>query len=400
LGGAINAQVVSPFNIRYQTNQKGGIVILSNVSLTCNSNNAVCGTYQQQVPPAGNHNQDGNIVMGFVDVDAVTSTYNSSSDSLDLNNCSEILWAGLYWSARVTTTTTNYISRNTVRIRTNDDSYQTLTADETLDVPSISTNQNFQMPSYFCYKDVTGIVQAGGNKARYTIANVVSQTGLNNLFGAWSLVVVYKNVFQSMRNLTVFDGMAYVSSGNSVDLPISGFVTPQLGPVSFELGVVAYEGDRNIQGDRLQFNGNGTFQDIIDPMRSTNDFFNSTSTSNGAYTPHRNPSYNNNLGLDCGIFNPNNTSLNYIGNNVTSATIKVVTSQDAILPRVITSAIDILEPDLRANVRIKDLNGGLTNPGDILEYTLVGKNIGSDASLETFMVDTLDPRTTYVPGSI
>jgi gliding motility-associated-like protein len=399
-GGVINAQVVSPFNIRYQTNQKGGIVILSNVSLTCNSNNANCGTYQQQAPPGGNHNQDGGIVMNFVDVDNDANTFMSSSDSLDLINCSEILWAGLYWSARITDTNTNYVTRNTVKIRTNNSAYQTLTADQILNVPNIPTNQNFQMPSYFCFKDVTGIVQAGGNKARYTIANVVSQTGVNNLFGAWSLVVVYKNVFQSMRNLTVFDGMAYVSNNNSVDLPISGFVTPQLGPVSFELGVVAYEGDRNISGDRLQFNGNGSFIDVIDPMRSSNDFFNSTSTSNGAYTPFRNPSYNNNLGLDCGIFNPNNASLNYIGNNVTSATIKVVTTQDAILPRVITSAIDILEPDLRANVRIKDLNGGLTNPGDILEYTLVGKNIGSDASLETYMIDTLDPRTTYVPGSI
>jgi hypothetical protein len=177
LGGAINAQVVSPFNIRYQTNQKGGIVILSNVSLTCNSNNPVCGTYQQQAPPTGNHNQDGEIVMGFVDVDAVTSTYNSSSDSLNLNNCSEILWAGLYWSARVTTNTTNWVSRNTVRIRTNNASYETLTADQTLDVPSIATNQNFQMPSYFCYKDITGIVQSGGNKTTWhPIENVGGAT--------------------------------------------------------------------------------------------------------------------------------------------------------------------------------------------------------------------------------
>jgi hypothetical protein len=61
-GEIVTAQVVSPFNIRYQTNQKGGIVILSNVSLTCNGNNPNCGTFQQQVPPAGNHNQDGNIV--------------------------------------------------------------------------------------------------------------------------------------------------------------------------------------------------------------------------------------------------------------------------------------------------------------------------------------------------
>jgi hypothetical protein len=375
LNFSANAQVVSPFNIRYQTNQKGGIVILSNVSLTCNSNNGNCGVYQQQVPPTGNHNQDGGIVMNFVDVDNDANTFMSSSDSLNLANCSEILWAGLYWSARVTTTTTNYITRNTVRLKTNNDVYQNLTADQTLDVPSIPTNQNFQMPSYFCFKDVTSIVQSGGSKAKFTIANVVSQTGVNNLFGSWSLVVVYKNIFQSMRNLTVFDGMAYVSSGNSVDLPISGFITPQLGPVSFELGVVAYEGDRNIQGDRLQFNGNGSFIDVTDPLRNSIDFLNSTSTSNGVFTPFRNPNYKNNLGLDCGIFYPNNASFNYIGNNQSSATIRVVTSQDAILPRVITSAIDILEPDLRANVRIKDINGGATNPGDILEFTLVGKNI-------------------------
>jgi uncharacterized repeat protein (TIGR01451 family) len=203
-----------------------------------------------------------------------------------------------------------------------------------------------------------------------------------------------------MRNLTVFDGMAYVSNGNSVDLPISGFTTPLLGPVSFELGIVAYEGDRNIQGDRLQFNGNGTFQDVPDAMRSASDFFNSTCTYNGAYTPFRNPSYNNNLGFDSGIFFPNNTNLDYISNNVSNATVRVVTSQDAILPRVITSAIDIFEPDLRADVRIRDINGGNVNPGDVLEYTVVGKNIGSDLSINTYMVDTLDPRTTFVPGSI
>ncbi len=163
---ALFSQVVSPFNIRYQTNQKGGIVILSNVSITCNSSSSNCGTFQQQAPPGGNHNQDGGIVMDFIDVDGVSSTYNSSSDSLNLANCSEILWAGLYWSARVSESTTNYNSRNQVRIRRNSGSYQTLLADQTLDVPNIPSNPNFQMPSYFCYKNVTSIVQAGGARAR------------------------------------------------------------------------------------------------------------------------------------------------------------------------------------------------------------------------------------------
>ncbi len=394
------SQIVSPFNIRHQVNQKGNITLLSNVAITCNASNSFCGGYQNQLPPNGNHNQDGGVVFDYVDTDNNSSTFQSSSDSLTLPNCSEITWAGLYWSARINTNTTNYTDRNKVKLKTNNGAYQQLTADQILDVATIPGNANFSMPGYYCFKDVTGILQAAGTNARVTIADIVSQTGSNNLFGAWTIFVVYKNTLLSMRNLTVFDGMAFVSNGNTLDIPISGFNTPSLGPVSFQLGIMAHEGDRNITGDRLQFNGNGAFIDVPDALRNANDFFNSTSTLNGVLSPFRLPSYNNNLGFDSGIFNPNNGTLNYLSNAASSATIRVVTSQDAIIPRAISSAIDIYEPDLRSSVRINDLNGGLAQPGDILEYTIVGKNIGSDISVGTFMTDTLDPRVTFLPGTI
>ena len=394
------SQIVSPFNIRYQVNQKGNITLLSNVAITCNSSNANCGTYQNQLPPNGNHNQDGGVVFGYVDVDNNSSTFQSSSDSLSLPNCSEISWAGLYWSARVNTSTTNYTDRDKVKFKTNNGAYQQLTADQMLDIATIPGNANFAMPGYYCFKDVTSILQAAGTNARVTVADIVSQTGSNNLFGAWTIFVVYKNTLLSMRNLTVFDGMAYVSNGNTLDIPISGFNTPNLGPVSFQLGIMAHEGDRSLQGDRLQFNGNGAFLDVPDPIRNANDFFNSTSTLNGALSPFRIPSYNNNLGFDSGLMNPNNSTFNYLPNAATSATVRVVTSQDAIIPRAISSAIDIYEPDLRTSVRINDLNGGLAQPGDVLEYTIVGKNIGSDVSINTFLTDTLDPRVTFNPGTI
>lgn len=400
ISSTLSAQIVSPFNIRYQTNQKGGITILSNLALTCNSNNNNCATYQNQFPPTGNHNQDGGITMGYVDTDVSALTWMSSSDSLNLPICSEISWAGLYWSARINTNTTNYANRNKVRIKVNNGAFINLTADNLLDVTTIPGNQGFAMPGYYCFKDITSIVQPTGGNGRFTIANIVAQTGSNNLFGAWSIVVVYKNSLQSMRNLTVFDGMAYVSNQNNLDIPISGFTTPSVGPVSFELGVVAYEGDRSIQGDRLQFNGNGTFLNVPDPLRNVNDFFNSTITSNGSLTPYRIPSYNNTLGFDAGIFIPNNSTQTYLPNSATSATVRVATSQDAILPRVITSAIDIYEPDLRATVYINDLNGPPAMPNDILEYKIVGKNIGSDLSLNTFITDTLDIRTEYIPNTI
>ena len=276
------SQVVSPFNVRYQTNQKGGIQMISNVALTCNASNNNCATFQNQFPPNGNHNQSGGVVMEYVDIDTDPSTWMSSSDSLALPACSEVSFAGLYWSARVQPNTTQYVNRNQIKIKLGNFFYQNMTADETIDVLDIPGNPFFAMPGYYCFKNITPLVQASGGNGRFTIANISSETGDENLFGAWTIVVVYSNQLESMRNLTVFDGMGYVSGQNNLDIPISGFLTPTVGPVSFELGVVAYEGDRGIQGDRFQFDGAGGFLDVPDPLRTPSDFFNSTITSGGA----------------------------------------------------------------------------------------------------------------------
>ena len=392
-----HSQIVSPFNARYQNNQKGGITYISNVSVSCGSANG-CSTAQQQTVVSGG-NSNGAYTQSYVDLDGDSSTFMSSSDSLNLANCSEILWAGLYWSARINVNTNNYSNRNSVKLRINNGSYQTLTADQLLDVPTIN-GASWSHPSYYCFKNITSIVQANGINDRYTVADLVTQTGSTNLWGGWSIVVVYKNVYEPMRNLTVYDGFANIGVGNSLDIPVSGFVTPLVGPVSFELGVIALDGDRDSQGDQLQFNGAGTFVNVSDALHNTNNFFNSMISENGVITPFRNPNYNNSLGYDAGIFSPNNATYQYLSNGATNATIRISTSSENILSRVITSAIDVYEPDIRASVRIADLNGGQVNPGDILEYTMVGKNIGSDISVGTFMTDTLDPRVSYVPNSI
>ena len=391
----LNAQVVDPFAIRYQNSQKGGIRLLSNVSVSCTN----CAATTSQIPPIGTGQNNG-LNASYVDIDGVAGTYMSSSDSLNLPNCSEILWAGLYWSARIggnglsPTSVTNYALRNQVRLRVNNGAYVSLTADEILD--NTTGHQ-----TYHCFKNITSIVQASGIAARYTIANLVTRTGTDNMYGGWTIVVVYNNVFESMRNLTVFDGLANVSAGNTVNIPLSGFLTPLTGPVNFELGVVSHDGDRGQTGDQLLFNGVGNnYVNVFDALHTQNDVFNSTIARNGVMTPFRNPNFNNTLGHDASVFSPNNMTYNYIGNNTTSANIRITTGGETILTSVVTSVIDVYEPDLRATVYMQDLNGGLVQPGDVLEYTLVGKNIGSDISNGTYMSDTLDPRTTYLPGSI
>ncbi|MEY4893239.1 MAG: hypothetical protein RL751_49, partial [Bacteroidota bacterium] len=388
-------QIVSPFNIRYQTQQKGGIRFISNVSVTCNSSTS-CTNAQAQIAPSGT-GQNNSYTMSYVDIDGDPTTFMSSSDSLNLPNCSEITWAGLYWGGKINTSTTNYANRSNIKLKVNNGSYQQLTADQTI-------NNTTGAVSYFCYKNITNIVQGAGIKGRFMIADQIQQVNSSNLFGGWSIVVIYKNISEPYKNLTVFDGLANVSQGsasNTVTIPISGFLTPLSGAVSFELGVIAYDGDRSQTGDQLLFNGVGTnYVQVSDVLHTATDMFNSTIAYNAVMTPFRNPSYNNTLGYDANIFIPNNAAQNYLSNGATSANIRVTTTSETILSRVITSAIDIYEPDLRATVFVNDLNGGAVAPGDILEYTVSGKNIGSDVALNSFITDTLDIRMAYVPNSL
>lgn len=387
------AQVITPFKIRKTVTQKGGIIYLSNTSSKATPDNIV----QNEMPPSGT-GYDNNFTNTYVDIDGDASTFMSSSDQLNLPNCSEITWAGLYWGADCSVGDENYATRDQVKLKVNNGSYINLTADYKYD-----NTTGFK--TYHCFKDVTSILKANGLNDRYTIANVATDIGGKNLFGGWSIVVIYKNSTQTMRNLTVFDGLASVTAGtySTVDIPISGFQTPLAGPVTFELGLIAYDGDRSLTGDQLLFKGASSFINISDALHATNDVFNSTLSRKGVLTPLRNPSYNNTLGYDANIFSPENSSKNYIGNNAISATIRQTTGGETYLTQVVTSAIDVYEPDLRSAVRVKNItHPGTTTAekGDILEYTVNGLNIGSDPSVNTFVTDTIEGNAQYVPGSL
>ena len=167
----VQSQVIFPFGIRYQTSQKGGLRFISNASVSCNSSTS-CNTAKAELPPAGT-GQNNSFTMSYIDMDGDASTFMSSSDSLNLDNCSEILWAGLYWGAKINTSTTNYATRSNIKLKVNSGAYQDLSADQTLAYTGTV--------SYFCYKNITSIVQSAGIKARFTMANLVTQTNSTNL---------------------------------------------------------------------------------------------------------------------------------------------------------------------------------------------------------------------------
>jgi uncharacterized repeat protein (TIGR01451 family) len=292
------------------------------------------------------------------------------------------LWAGLYWGAVAAAST----ARRDVSFKTPGGSYQTLTADW---LASTGSPSNYQAA-----KVVTSLVTQSGN---YTVANVQARTG-QTFYGGWALVVVYQHNAAQFRNLTVYDGYDVVNTGNQPSIALSGFLTPQVGPVGARIGVVAYEGDAGTggTGDNILFNGT----QLTDSLNPSNNFFNSSITrlGNRISAPDKNPDYVNQLGFDIDVVNANGVLLP----NATNATVQLTTSNETYYLGVITTAIDIHVPNLSASLTktVADLNGGSLNPGDILEYTISFKNTGQDIATKVFVIDPIPSGTTFVPGSL
>jgi gliding motility-associated-like protein/uncharacterized repeat protein (TIGR01451 family) len=399
---SLHAQVVEDFGIRHQTQQNGGIQFLANTSLYCGTGNQ-CVQAQNALPITGFPQDDNNDHdMVYFNSDSDSQTWSSSSDSLSLGICAEISFAGLYWAGRLGNGfVANEALKDQVKIKAaNEDAYIDVFADESIDFNASNTD------NYCCFADVTEWASNNPTNARYTVANVVADQD-DSSWGGWVLIIVYADAAEPMRNLTVFDGLAMITyswggggDNSTVDVPISGFLTPPFGPVSLNLGVVAYDGDRGSAGDQLGFDGTGTFTYIEDATHDINNVFNSTHSTGGIMNPWRVPAFNNTLGHDANVFAPDNSTFDFLPNNATDAEIRITTGGESITVHAITSSIDVYEPDLRATVYIEDLNGGIAEPGDVLEYTVVAKNLGSDAAKEVFMTNTLDIRTNYIEGSL
>ncbi|MFT6245851.1 MAG: hypothetical protein ACJA0U_003149, partial [Salibacteraceae bacterium] len=182
-------QTIDPFAIRYQTNQKGGLSILANVSVGCGT----CSAHTE-LPPGGISDNNG-VTSNFVDIDSDLSTFSSSSDQLNLANCSEITFAGLYWEGHLDNQPANtpgWANRSNIKLKVDAGVYMDLIADETLD-------NGVGKSTFFCFKDITSIVQANSITSNYTVANIVTDVG-SNTFGGWTIVIVYNNIYETMKN--------------------------------------------------------------------------------------------------------------------------------------------------------------------------------------------------------
>ena len=377
-----HAAVIRGFSQRFSTNDNGEITLVGNTLMTCPASAAACAGAQDGSGATLNNN---NFTMTWVDVDADGATFDSSRATWTLPSGGSVLWAGLYWSADTSAggsgaAAPTASARDTVLLAPPGGSYQTVTA----------TQLDASGTRYQGFADVTATVRAGGSGS-WTVANVQAGTGTDRYAG-WALVVVEHNPAAAPRNLTVFDGFAIVSAGDTVPVPVSGFTTPPRGSFTTSMGTVTYEGDAGLTGDMLKLNGT-TLSDALNP--ATN-FFNSTVSAAGTRLDAKDPDYSNQLGLDIDQVDASGV----LANNATSATMAFSSTSETYYPGVLTFTDDIFAPKLDLTKRGSDVNGGSLHPGDVLEYTVDLTNSGTDQADQVVVTDVLPAGVSLVPGSI
>lgn len=373
------------FNLVYHANQRGDFMMFGNSLITCPDSDSSCSSGRQGTgPKLANNNYSP--PFQYIDIDGDSTTFDSSSASLNLPAGSTVTWAGLYWGAR-----SSNAARGTVKLKTPGGNYQTINAARVDGVAYSGSVDQYQG-----YADITNIVKAS-ESGQYTVANVqgdLNDTDGNNIYASWAIVVVYQDTTSDFRNFAVYDGLKVISSGQTgiLYITLNGFTTPLTGNVRTKLGMLVYEGDKGMTGDSITLNN----QAISNALNPADDFFNSSITNLAQNVTTRNPAYVDTMAMDLDVVDVSG----FIGNGENTATFAYRTNGDGYFPGVFVLANDIYSPEIDLTLTQNDVNAGNLEPGDEIEYTLNIKNSGVDTANEVVINNVIPANTTYVPGSL
>ena len=261
---------------------------------------------------------------------------------------------------------------------------------------------------YAGYKEITDYVRANGI-GEYFAADIALKEGNgggSGYYGGWGMIVVYENQLMKQRDVTIFDGYAFVTGTGDFDLPISGINTVQSGPVGIKLGLMAAEGDRPFTGDyfRIQKQSDSTYLDLIHSGNASDNFFNSSIVTGG--NP-RNPNLLNNTSIDLCMFEIPNINNEVITNNQTSVNFKYGSTFETVVIYTIAMSVDAYIPNVDVLIIPQNINGNpivgstiTTQPDDIIEMKIEIRNSGNEPVNNSRFVVPIPYTATYVPGSL
>ena len=311
----------------------------------------------------------------------------------------------------------------------NANGYTTITTSSTINFPEASHSGIF-----VGYQEVTDYVKTNG-PGEYTVADIALIEGNNGnqnytqnpgYSGGWGLVVIYENPVMKSRAVTLFDGYAYVNGqlapvtpytaqGEYGNIAISGFTTVGSGAVNMKLGVMAAEGDRNLNGDylavqKLTADPNKAYNNTnywafntagLGDTTITQNFFNSSITGG-----NRTPNLVNNTGVDFSMFTVPNTNNLVIGNNQTSTTFRFGSTTDVFTIFGFAMSVDAYIPEPKGIISVNSINN-ITNPptlnalpGQVINYSLDITNEGTEATNNTIITIPIPATAIFHAGTI
>lgn len=270
---------------------------------------------------------------------------------------------------------------------------------------------------YAGFADVTALVRDNANNVNgeYSVADIAAGIGDadgTGYYGGWGLVVVYENTKMPWRDVTMFDGLAYVvgNTTTSHEMQVSGFKAVQNTgtnqEIKVKMGMMAGEGDRNISGDYFQIrnSANNGWKTLNHANNSSDNFFNSSITTD---INTRNQGLNNNTGIDIAMFDLPNADRSIIDYGQTSTKFKYGSTQDTYIIYNIIFAVDAYIPEIEGLSRLVKVNennitgsGNQTiNAGDYLTYEVEVRNRGTEALTNAVLEVPMPYLASYVSSS-
>ncbi|HET7116454.1 MAG TPA: T9SS type A sorting domain-containing protein [Hanamia sp.] len=394
------------YGLVYSDNIRGGTTMFGNTLLQIVDNGTVNTVKMNDNSTNGNSTYGNDLEnMQYVDIDGNSGygsvTRNSSSSDLILPaGTNTIKLARLYWGGRVADADFNLLLDANKKVKIRKGTVNAYSDVMALGIDEIAISAGYT--EYQAYADITSLVQNSG-AGTYEVGNVPLSTGSvsgggNN--GGWCIVVVYENSNLPYNSVRLYDGFQEVyNGGNSTisTVTLSGLNVPSgaLSSSDATMGVVAWEGDANLNGDFLTINGN-TFSNATNP---SNNPWNGTITNNGVHITTKNPNYTNQMGIDIDIFN---VGAGYgILPNATNVALQFGTEADKYYPGVFTFCIKMKDPTITLDKSVTDANNNhLAESGEVLTYILQGSNNGPGDANNIIVSDTLPNTVTYKPGSL
>ncbi|WP_240357922.1 Ig-like domain-containing protein [Myxococcus vastator] len=398
------AQATAAPVLRHTANQRGDILMVGN-TLAQDCSNDVPSPMVGTVGSCGSNTSDDSVDVywtiqtgtAFAHT-SVSATQARTRAALQVPAGAVVTYARLYWAAHLSTTTSNRTPDTTAEFSRPGVFSQLLTADVT---------HNYSPNGRYIYEssaDVTSLVAAHGTGV-FEVSDVdaapISSLNSTDPFSAWALVVFYRHPASPIRNLTLFDGMDYVSNGNPQTVTLSGFNVPPSG-FDAKLGVLAFEGDATRTGDQFRVNGVA----ISDGSNPSNNFFNSTRSELGSSATHANdlPRLTGAQGSMSGVDLDIVDITDRVSGGATSMTVTATSSGDSYILGAFATSIATLRPDFTNTYKtaspVNPRADGSLRGGDVIEYTIVTTNTGDDVSIETVLTDPLPSQLTYVPNSL